>query len=115
MKNPGLERWRSDLWYMDDTHWSFARYTPQQAIGPEAETRYRGHKRHLDALGVPAQIGETVSLTYEVKGQLYTTDFTLCGFWETDSQLEQHREAGRVESLCGRPFGHFDLYLSCGQ
>ncbi|RAZ89973.1 hypothetical protein DK853_42430, partial [Klebsiella oxytoca] len=39
----------------------------------------------LDALGVPAQIGETVSLTYEVKGKSYTTDFILCGFWETDS------------------------------
>ncbi len=34
----------------------------------------------LDALGVQAQIGETVSLTYEVKRKSYTTDFTLCGF-----------------------------------
>ena len=27
LKNPGLERWRSDLWYMDDTALEFARYT----------------------------------------------------------------------------------------
>ncbi len=85
LKNPGLERWRSDLWYMDDTALEFARYTPTTGHRPEAENEIIADTKTLDALGVPAQIGETVSLTYEVKGQLYTTDFTLCGFWETDS------------------------------
>ena len=32
-----------------------------------------------------AEIGATVTLNYEIKGKEYTTDFTLCGFWETDS------------------------------
>ena len=36
-------------------------------------------------MGVPAEIGATVTLDYEIKGKKYTTDFTLCGFWETDS------------------------------
>ena len=85
LKNPGLERWRSDLWYMDDTALEFARYTPTTGHRPEAENEIIADTKTLDALGVPAQIGETVSLTYEVKGKLYTTDFTLCGFWETDS------------------------------
>ena len=85
LQNPGLERWRSDLWYMDDTALEFARYTPTTGHRPEAENEIIADTKTLDALGVPAQIGETVSLTYEVKGQLYTTDFTLCGFWETDS------------------------------
>ena len=85
LQNPGLERWRSDLWYMDDTALEFARYTPTTGRRPEAEHEIIADTKTLDALGVPAQIGETVSLTYEVKGKLYTTDFTLCGFWETDS------------------------------
>ena len=85
LKNPGLERWRSDLWYMDDTALEFARYTPTTGHRPEAENEIIADTKTLGALGVPAQIGETVSLTYEVKGTLYTTDFTLCGFWETDS------------------------------
>ncbi len=85
LKNPGLERWRSDLWYMDDTALEFARYTPTTGHRPEAENEIIADTKTLDALGVTARIGETVSLTYEVKGQLYTTDFTLCGFWETDS------------------------------
>ena len=62
LKNPGLERWRSDLWYMDDTALKFH---PLRLLG--------------------------------------------------NGQLEQHRTADRVESLCGCPFGYFDLYLSCGQ
>ena len=85
LQNPGLERWRSDLWYMDDTALEFARYTPTTGHRPEGSNEIIADTKTLDALGVPAQIGETVSLTYEVKGQLYTTDFTLCGFWETDS------------------------------
>ena len=85
LKNPGLERWRSDLWYMDDTALEFARYTPTTGHRPESENEIIADTKTLDALGVPAQIGETVSLTYEVKGKSYTTDFTLCGFWETDS------------------------------
>ena len=35
LKNPGLERWRSDLWYMDDTALEFARYTPTTGHRPE--------------------------------------------------------------------------------
>ena len=85
LNNPGLERWRADLWYMDDTALEFARYTPTTGHRPEGSNEIIADTKTLDALGVPAQIGETVSLTYEVKGQLYTTDFTLCGFWETDS------------------------------
>ena len=85
LKNPGLERWRSDLWYMDDTALEFARYTPTTGRRPEAENEIIADTKTLDALGVPARVGETVSLTYEVKGKSYTIDFTLCGFWETDS------------------------------
>ena len=85
LRNPGLERWRSDLWYMDDTALEFARYTPTTGHRPEAENEIIADTKTLDALGIPAQIGETVSLTYDIKGKSYTTDFTLCGFWETDS------------------------------
>lgn len=85
LKNSGLARWRSDIWYMDDTALDFARYTPTTGRRPEAENEIIADTKTLEALGVPAQVGETVSLTYEVKGTVYTTDFTLCGFWETDS------------------------------
>ena len=85
LNNPGLARWRSDMWYMDDTALEFARYMPTTGRRPEAENEIIADTKTLDALGVPARVGETVSLAYAVKGTEYTTDFTLCGFWETDS------------------------------
>ena len=85
LKNPGLEHWRSDIWYMDDTALEFARYTPTTGRRPAAENEIIADTKTLDALGVPARVGETVSLTYEVKGMVYTTDITLSAFWETDS------------------------------
>ncbi len=85
LKNPGLKRWRSDLWYMDDTALEFARYMPTTGRRPEAENEIIADTKTLDALGVPALVGERLSLTYDVKGITYTADFMLCGFWETDS------------------------------
>lgn len=85
IKNEGLEKWRSDLWYMDDTALEFARYEPTTGRRPEAENEIIADTKTLDALGIKAGIGETVSLKYEIKGTEYETDFVLCGFWETDS------------------------------
>lgn len=85
LKNDGLEKWRSDLWYMDDIALEFARYEPTTGHRPETENEIIADTRTLEALGVKAEIGETVSLKYEIKGIEYTTDFILCGFWETDS------------------------------
>ena len=85
LKNPGLAKWRSDMWYMDDTALEFARYEPTVGHRPEAENEIIADTKTLEALGVPAEIGATVTLDYEIKGKEYTTDFTLCGFWETDS------------------------------
>ncbi len=85
LKNEGLEKWRSDLWYMDDTALEFARYEPTTGHKPESQNEIIADTRTLEALGVKAEIGEIVSLKYEIKGIEYEADFILCGFWETDS------------------------------
>ena len=85
IKNPGLEKWRAEVWYMDDTMLDFARYEPTEGQKPAADREIMADTKTLEALGIPARIGETVSLSYEMKGKEYQTDFTLCGFWETDS------------------------------
>lgn len=84
LNNSGLSQWRADMWYMDDTSLSFARYNLKEGRFPQGETEIAVDTKTLDALGVPAKIGETISITYDVKGIEYTTDFTLTGFWETD-------------------------------
>lgn len=85
LHNAGLEKWRAEMWYMDDTALEFGRYEPTTGHRPEAENEIMADTRTLEALGVPAELGATVSLEYEIKGQTYTTDFVLCGFWKTDS------------------------------
>lgn len=37
INNPGLEKWRADMWFMDDTALKFARYEPTTGHRPEAE------------------------------------------------------------------------------
>lgn len=70
---------------MDDTALEFGRYEPTTGRTPEAENEIMVDTETLKALGVPAELGATVPLEYEIKGETYTTDFVLCGFWETDS------------------------------
>lgn len=84
LQYPGVEKWPADLWYMDDTALEFARYTPTTGHRPEAENEIIADTRTLETLGVPAEVGRTVTLQYDIRGTRYTTDFTLCGFWETD-------------------------------
>lgn len=85
LRYPGMEKWCSELWYMDDTALQFARYTPTTGRRPQAEDEIIADTRTLETLGVPAKVGQTVPLSYEIKGTQYTTNFTLCGFWETDT------------------------------
>lgn len=85
ISSSGLEKWRADMWYMDNTALSFARYEPTTGHRPESENEIIADTKTLEALGVPAELGATVTLDYKIKGNSYSTDFTLCGFWETDS------------------------------
>lgn len=85
INNPGLEKWRADMWYMDDTALKFARYEPTTGHRPETENEIIADTKTLEALGVPAELGATVTLDYQIKGVSYSKDFVLCGFWETDS------------------------------
>ena len=84
LQYPGMEKWPSDLWYMDDMALEFARYTPTTGRRPQTDNEIIADTRTLETLGVPAEVGQTVTLQYDIKGTQYTTDFTLCGFWETD-------------------------------
>ena len=54
---------------MDDTALEFARYEPTTGHRPEAENEIIADTKTLEALGVPAEIGATVTLDYEIKGK----------------------------------------------
>lgn len=51
---------------------------------PEAKNEIATDTLVLEKLGVPAELGETVTLKYSVAGEEYTENFTLVGFWDGD-------------------------------
>lgn len=51
---------------------------------PEAENEIAADTIILEKLGIPAKLGETVTLKYSVCGTEYEDSFTLVGFWEGD-------------------------------
>lgn len=51
---------------------------------PEAKNEVAADTLVLEKLGVPARLGETVTLTYSVCGEEYTESFVLSGFWDGD-------------------------------
>lgn len=55
------------MWFMDDTALKFARYEPTTGHRPEAENEIMADTKTLDALGIPAEIGATVTLDYKLK------------------------------------------------
>ena len=55
INNPGLEKWRADMWFMDDTALKFARYEPTTGHRPEAENEIMADTKTLD--GVYARPG----------------------------------------------------------
>ena len=62
LHNAGLEKWRAEMWYMDDTALEFGRYEPTTGRTPEAENEIMVDTETLKALGVPAELGATVPL-----------------------------------------------------
>lgn len=51
---------------------------------PEAADEIATDTLVLEKLGVPAKLGETVTLKYSVSGDEYTETFKLVGFWQGD-------------------------------
>lgn len=51
---------------------------------PEAKNEIAADTLVLEKLGVPARLGETVTVKYSVSGEVYTDSFVLSGFWDGD-------------------------------
>ncbi|MDO5400336.1 MAG: ABC transporter permease [Eubacteriales bacterium] len=88
----------AEISWMDKntTKWSYA--APTTGRMPESGMEIAMDTEALRKLGVPAELGQQVSLTYEVQGKedtlgekLTRTDvFTLVGFWEYDPIMPVH-------------------------
>jgi len=55
---------------------------------PQADDELATDTIVLDRLGIPAEIGQRVTLTYTVGGLQQTNTFTLVGFWQGDKLMQ---------------------------
>lgn len=85
--NEALWKEKVELRYGEsqDAKWSFS--YPKTGTMPVKYDDVAMSTIVLDALGVPHEIGQSVSLQYTVNGTLHTDTFRLCGYWQGDSAL----------------------------
>ncbi|MDX9871315.1 MAG: FtsX-like permease family protein [Clostridia bacterium] len=72
---------------------NFAGFTfSKPVIGrlPEAENEISLTSWILDAMNLPRELGQIVHLDFEVAGTPYSMDFTVCGFWNSDLNLQPY-------------------------
>ncbi|ADY55559.1 protein of unknown function DUF214 [Syntrophobotulus glycolicus DSM 8271] len=72
---------------------NFAEFTfskPTTGRLPEAENEIALTSWILDAMNLPREPGQVVHLDFEVDGTPYSMDFTVCGFWDSDLNLQPY-------------------------
>ena len=72
---------------------NFAEFTfsmPTTGRLPEAENEIALTSWILDAMNLPRELGQVVHLDFEVAGTPYSLDFTVCGFWDMEINLNPY-------------------------
>ncbi|KPU42929.1 FtsX-like permease family protein [Oxobacter pfennigii] len=72
---------------------NFAGFTfskPATGRLPQGENEIALMSWILDAMGLPRELGQVVRLDFEVDGTPYSMDFTVCGFWDNDLNLQPY-------------------------
>ena len=82
--NPELNKIRTEVRYYEplNARQSFA--YPTNGKLPEARDEIAMSTLILDALGIPHELGQKVTLDLNIHNEVRTDTFTLCGFWEGD-------------------------------
>lgn len=91
--NPPFAKTFAELSWMDANCTKYSYATPTHGRMPESGMEIAMDTAALEMLGIPAQLGEDITLTYLVgkDGQTERTDhFTLVGFWEYDKLMPVH-------------------------
>jgi len=83
-ENAALSKVRTEIRYSEDQQakWGFS--YPQTGTMPKAYRDLATSTIVLDALGIPHELGEKVTLDFTVRGKTYQETFNLCGFWTGD-------------------------------
>ncbi|HWQ75259.1 MAG TPA: FtsX-like permease family protein [Syntrophomonas sp.] len=74
----------------DDNFSEFTFSKPTTGRLPETENEIALNSWILDAMNLPRELGQTVHLDFKVAGTPYSMDFTVCGFWDMDINLNPY-------------------------
>ena len=86
-ENPELHKTYTEIRYAEPkaAEWNFC--MPTTGRLPEAENEVACSTAVLDALGIPHELGQTVTLAFTSQNVYHEDSFTLCGFWEQDPAM----------------------------
>ncbi len=90
---------RCEVYTADEKFAEFTFSKPTTGRMPEKENEIALMSWILDAMGLPQELGQVVNLDFEVDGTLYSMDFTVCGFWDSDVNLKPYGRAYLSETL----------------
>lgn len=75
----------TEVRYADKKYADWTSNYPDKGRLPETEDEIATSRIVLAAMGLPAEIGTQIELTYVTDSDLITDTFTLCGIWEGDA------------------------------
>lgn len=84
VENQRLRKRHTEFWYYDALGLKLAFVEPSQGRLPQKENEVIADSRTLELLGVPLKLGTTVSLELNIRDEIVTREFVLCGWWESD-------------------------------
>lgn len=84
IENPELLKRRAEFWYADPVGLKLAFVEPEVGHVPQAKDEVISDSKTLALLGVPLELGATVPLELNIRGETVKRDFTLCGWWKSD-------------------------------
>ena len=84
-EEPPFQSSHVEIVYMDETEAKLSYCRPESGRLPQTNSEVATDTRVLDLLGVPHEVGQSLSLSYRLDdGKEITDTFTLTGWWEFD-------------------------------
>lgn len=84
-ENEELRKLPTEISYYEDLDAKMSFCYPKEGSMPREKYELVTSDLVLDALGIPCQAGQKVTLSFTVKGKPYTQEFTLSGWYEGDT------------------------------
>lgn len=97
-----------EIYTADKNFAGFTFSAPTTGRMPEAENEIALTSWILDAMGLPRELGQAIHLDFEVGDKSHSMDFIVCGFWDSDINLQPYGRIYLSEPLADRLLADID-------